>query len=96
LLIPWTIGFVLAVSLLRFAHLGALRNTLAGLSAAAAGLVIATGIKMLMPHRRRPAAVVFAGLAFALMIFAKMSLLVVLFALVPLSIAVARVEHARA
>jgi chromate transporter len=69
LLIPWIIGFGLALLLFRFAHLPLLRHMLAGLSAAAAGLLIATGIRLLRPHLGRPAALVFAALAFGLMAF---------------------------
>jgi hypothetical protein len=58
--------------------------------------LIATGIGMLMPHRRRPAALLFTALAFGLMAFAKLPLLIVLFSLTPLSIAVAGIERARA
>jgi chromate transporter len=58
--------------------------------------MIATGIKLLMPHRRRPAAVLFAALAFGLMAFTKLPLLVVLFTLTPLGIGVAYIESARA
>src|SRR5215471_692812 len=96
LLIPWTIGFTLGVTLLQYAHLPVLRNILVGLSAAAAGLLIATGIRMLMPHRGRAAALIFAGLAFGLMVVVKLPLLVALFGLLPLSIGVAGVQHARA
>ena len=95
LLIPWTIGFTLAVLLLQHAHHPVLRNVLAGVSAAAAGLLIATGIRMLRPHCGRPSALLFAALALGLVIVAKLPLLVVLFALVPLSIAVAGVERGR-
>ena len=49
-----------------------------------------------MPHWRRPAALLFAGLAFGLITFAKLPLLAVLFILVPLSIAIAGIEKARA
>ena len=96
LLIPWVIGFTLGVALLQHAHLPVLRNVLGGLSAAAAGLLIATGIRMLVPHRRRAAAVIFAGLAFALVAVGKLPLLVVLFGLLPLSIGVAGLERRRA
>src|SRR5262249_41524097 len=92
LLIPWAIGFALGVALLQHAHLPMLRNILAGLSAAA-GLLIATGIRMLMPHRRQAAALIFAGLAFGLVVLGKLPLLAVLFGLVPLSIGVASVER---
>ena len=64
-------------------------------SAAAAGLLIATGIRMLLPHRGRPAALLFAALAFGLMAFGKLPLLFVLLGLAPLSIAVAGIARAR-
>jgi chromate transporter len=81
---------------LEYAHLTVLRNILGGIAAAAAGLLIATGIRLLMPHRRRSAALLFAALAFSLILFGNLPLLVVLFGLVPLSIAVAGIENARA
>ena len=96
LVIPWTIGFTLAVLLLQHARIDLLRNILGGVSAAAAGLLIATGIRMLLPHRARPAALVFAALALGLVVIAKLPLLLVLFGLVPASIAVAYLEPARA
>ena len=96
LVIPWAIGFAIGVLLLEYAHLPLLRNVLGGVSATAAGLLIATGIRLLLPHRRRPAAVLFATLAFGLMAFAKLPLLVVLFTLAPLSIAAAAIGGARA
>jgi chromate transporter len=96
LVIPWVVGFSLGVLCLEYAHLTVLRNILGGIAAAAAGLLIATGIRLLMPHRRRPAALLFTALAFGLILFGKLPLLVVLFGLVPLSIAVAGIENARA
>ena len=51
---------------------------------------------MLMPHRRRPAALFFAVLAFAGIILAKLPLLTVLVGLVPLSIAVVGVMSPKA
>src|SRR5438045_5749025 len=53
LVIPWVVGFSLGVLCLEYAHLTVLRNILGGIAAAAAGLLIATGIRLLMPHRRR-------------------------------------------
>jgi chromate transporter len=97
LIIPWGVGLSLGVLYLKYAHLTVLRNILCGVAATAAGLLIATGIRLLMPHRsRRPAALLFAALAFGLMAFTKLPLLVILFSLVPLSIAVAGIENARA
>ena len=96
LVIPWSLGLALGLLCLEYAHLPVLRNTLGGIAAAAAGLLIATGIRLLLPHRNRPAALVFAALAYGLTTFGGLPLLFVLFGLVPLSIAVAGVEAARA
>jgi len=96
LLIPWGIGLSLGVLFLNYAHLPVVRHILGGVAAAAAGLLIATGIRLLKPHCRRPAALLFAALAFGLMTFSKLPLLVILFGLVPLSIALAGIGAARA
>jgi chromate transporter len=64
LVIPWGIGLALGLLYLKYAHLTVLRNILGGVAPAAAGLLIATGVRLLMPHRGRPAALLFAGLAF--------------------------------
>jgi chromate transporter len=96
LVIPWIIGLSVGLLFLEYAHLTVIRNVLGGIATAAAGLLIATGIRLLLPHRRRPPALFFAVLAFGLVTFAKLPLLVVLFGLVPLSIAVAGIEKARA
>jgi chromate transporter len=95
-LIPWAVGFSLGVIYLRHTHVVVLQNILGGISAAAAGLLIATGIRMLMPHRRRTRALVAAALAVGGMVFTKLPLLVVLFSLTPLSIAAAGIGAARA
>ena len=95
LVIPWSLGLALGLLCLEYAYMPVLRNILGGIAATAAGLLLATGIRLLMPHRRRPAALLFAGLAFALIIFGGLPLLVVLFGLAPFSIAVARIEAAR-
>ena len=96
LVIPWAIGLTLGLLCLEYAHLPVLRNILGGIAATAAGLLIATGLRLLLPHRRRPAALVFAGLAYGLITLGGVPLLAVLFGLVPLSIAVAGIENARA
>ena len=93
---PLAVGLVLGIMYLRYPHLPVIQKILGGISAGAAGMLIATGIKMLMPHRRRPAALFFALLAFAGIIFVKLPLLAVLAGLVPLSIAVAGVMSRRA
>jgi len=96
ILIPWTVGLSLGGLYLRFTHLAVLQNVLGGLSSAAAGLMIATGIRLLMPLRNRRAALLFAILAFVGLAFTKLSLLFVLLGLTPISIAVAGIASARA
>jgi chromate transporter len=95
IVIPWGIGFTIGALFLEYAHLTVIRNILGGVSATAAGLLIATGIRLLLPYRGHPAAVLFATLAFVLMAFSRLPLLVVLLGLVPLSIAVAAIGNAR-
>jgi chromate transporter len=94
-LAPLAVGLVLGTLYLRYPHLPIIQKMLGGLSAAAAGLLIATGIKMLLPHRNRPTALFFAALAFAGIVIAKLPLLTVLLGLVPLNIGVAAVEGLR-
>ena len=96
LVIPWSLGFAVGLLCIKYAQLPVVRNILGGIAAAAAGMLIATGLRLLMPHRRRPAALLLAALAFALITFVRLPLLVVLFGLVPLSIAVTGIEAARA
>jgi chromate transporter len=96
ILIPWTVGLALGGLCLGYAHLAVLQNILGGLSAAAAGLMIATGIRLLLPHRSRRTALLFAALAFAGMALTKLPLLFVLLGLAPASIAVAGIASARA
>ena len=96
LVIPWGLGLAAGVLLLGHAQYPLLQKILGGLSAAAAGLLMATGIRLLLPHRTRPAALIFAGLAFGLVTFVKLPLLIVLFGLVPISIVVTAVQTARA
>ena len=95
ILVPWTVGLSLGALVLQHAHVVLIRNILGGLSAAAAGLLIATGIRLLRPHRTRPTALLFAGLAFVGMAFVKLPLLVVLLALAPLSIGATAVGNTR-
>ena len=90
------VGLALGSLCLGYAHLAVLQNILGGLSAAAAGLMIATGIRLLLPHRSRRTALLFAALAFAGMALTKLPLLFVLLGLAPASIAVAGIVSARA
>lgn len=94
--VPWTIGFSLGALYLGYAHFGVLRNILGGISAAAAGLVVATGVRLLVAQRARPEGLLFASLAFAGMMFAKLPLVAVLIGLAPLSIAAAAIAAGKA
>ena len=96
ILVPWTVGFTLGAVLLSYAQNALLQGVLRGIAATAAGLIVATGLRLLAPYRRRPVALAFAGLAFVGLAIAKLPLLIVVLGLVPLSIAFARPEPARA
>jgi chromate transporter len=89
LVLPWSVGLALGVLCLRYAQAPLLRHVLGGVSASAAGLLIATGLRLLLPHRRRPLTIGLAGLAVVLMAFSRLPLPLVLVALLPLSIALA-------
>ena len=96
LAIPWTVGLSLGLLYLQYANLIALRNILGGIATSAAGLLIATGTRLLKPYHHRPAALLFAVLAFILITVGKLPLFAVLFSVVPLSILIAGIENARA
>jgi chromate transporter len=95
LLIPWTIGFSLGALFLQYAHLAVIQNILGGVASTAAGLLIATGIRILRPHRRRPAAWAITILAFVGIVLTSLPFLTVLFSLAALGIAVAGIENMR-
>jgi chromate transporter len=94
IVIPWSVGFTLGALFLHFADVGPLQGVLRGVSAVGAGLIIATGLRFLTPHRDRPMALLFALLAFLGLAIAKLPLLLVVVALAPLSIAAARTVRA--
>jgi chromate transporter len=96
ILVPWTVGLTLGALALQHTELAIVQRTLGGLSAAAAGLLIGTGLRLLLPHRRHPTALFFAASALIAMVSTRLPLPVVLLALAPLSIAVAGLEGARA
>lgn len=87
--IPLVIGFLVGQLLLAHAHVMVLQNVLGGVSAAAAGLIIATGLRMLMPYRRRLPAMIVVVVACGAIVFTKLPLLVVLTATALLSTAIA-------
>lgn len=85
-LIPGGGGLALGVLYLEFARLGVFHDILRGVSAAAAGLLVATGIRLMRAQRGRPVAWMFAALAFAGVGIVGLPLFAVLLCLVPLSI----------
>lgn len=95
ILLPWTAGLSLGGLVLQHAHLAIVHNILAGLSAAAAGLLIGTGLRLLMPQRSHPTALLLAAFAFAGMAFTRLPLPLVLLGLAPFSIAITAFESRR-
>src|SRR5579862_5056761 len=65
IVIPWTLGFAVGAFLLRHAESGVLHGALRGVAAAAAGLIIATALRLLLAYRDRPAAILLAAIVFA-------------------------------
>jgi chromate transporter len=55
ILVPWTVGLTIGSVVFRYAEIAVLQNILSGLSASAAGLLIGTGLRLLLPHRSRRA-----------------------------------------
>jgi chromate transporter len=86
-LLPGIFGFTLALLYLGQTRVPVIQNTLSGLSAAAAGLLLGTGLRFLTAHWRDARTVSIAALAFAALAIAKLPLLLVLAALAPLSVA---------
>jgi chromate transporter len=96
ILVPWTVGFALGAVLLHYTQIAVMQNMMRGVSAVGAGLIIATGIRLLRPHRSRKTALLFAAAAFAGLAFANFPLLPLVLVLVPLSIAAAYYDRATA
>jgi chromate transporter len=95
IVVPWTVGLSVGALVLEQTELATVQKILGGLSAAAAGLLIGTGLRLLMPHRRHGTALFFAASAFLGMAFTKLPLPVVLLGLAPLSIVASRRESVR-
>jgi chromate transporter len=89
LVAPFCLVLTLAALYTRYGEIGPVRNALAGVSAAAAGLVVATGIRMAMPYIKRRRALLFGAITFAGVALLRLPLVAVLAVMVPLSIAAA-------
>jgi chromate transporter len=89
----FSVPFVLVLGLAALYAAGgevpALRAALRGIAAAAAGLVVATGLKMVWAYRDRPWALALAGLALGAVGLLRWPLLPVLLALGPIGIVLA-------
>ena len=94
--LPGVAGFAIGTWLFRHTGIAMLQHILMGISAAAAGLMIATGLRLLRAYRRQPPALLIAALAFAGLALAKYPLLVVLVACAPLDIGAAALVGLRA
>jgi chromate transporter len=89
MLMPFVIVLALATLYARFADLAAVRGATNGVSAAATGLIIATGLKMARALKGVPWQIVMCALAFIAIALLRLPLLWVLAVLAPISIAIA-------
>ncbi len=89
MLAPMAIVIALGTLYAQYGDAGVVRRVFAGISAAAAGLVIATAIKMAAPFRTRPIAIAFGLAAFGLVGVLRLPMIEVVLVLAPISIAVA-------
>jgi chromate transporter len=96
MVIPVAVGSLGGALLLQHADGAILQNTLTGVAATAAGLIIGTGVRLLLPYRGEPAAWIVAALACGLIVFARLPLPVVLLTMAPISIALAAYRARRA
>jgi len=89
MLMPFVIVLILAALYARFADLEVVRGATIGVSAAATGLVIATGLRMARALKGIPWQIVMGALAFIAIALLRLPLLWVLAVLAPVSIAIA-------
>jgi chromate transporter len=86
LTLPLVLVLCLAALYGRYGALPGVDALLRGVGAAAAGLVLSTGLKMAAPLARRPQALVFLAATFAAVAWLRWPLLPVLLTLAPLSV----------
>jgi len=89
LLLPQVIVLLLAAALAEFAEVEAVRGACRGIAAAASGLVLAMALQMAEPIRRTAWQVGIAAVVFAVIGLARLPMLWVLAAVVPLSLGLA-------
>ena len=89
MLMPFVIVLVLAALYARFADVAAVRGATNGVSAAATGLILATGFRMARALKGIPWHIVMCALTFIAIALLRVPLLWVLAALAPVSIVLA-------
>jgi chromate transporter len=94
LTLPLVVVLGLAALYGRFGDVPGVDALLRGVGAAAAGLVLSTGLKMAAPLVRRPRALVFLAVTFAAVAWLRWPLVPVLLTLAPLSVLAAWVRRA--
>jgi len=86
---PFVIVVCLGALYSRFGELAGVQAALRGMSAVAAGLIVAMGLRMAVDFRRRPVAVLLAAATFGAIALARLPLPLVVLVLVPIGIALA-------
>jgi chromate transporter len=87
MVMPVVIVLCLATLYAEFSEVPTVEAMFRGLSSAAAGLVVATGIKMMLSLRKSPRALAFVALTIIAMAVLKVPLLLIVLTLLPLSFA---------
>ncbi|MEO8849664.1 MAG: chromate transporter, partial [Casimicrobiaceae bacterium] len=95
MIMPMVIVMVLATIYAHFSDLDIVRHAFNGVAAGASGLVLAMGLKMARSVRKDVVMLSIALVAFAAIALARLPLLWVLGAMVPISIAIAWSRRAR-
>jgi chromate transporter len=93
LTLPLVVVLLLAALYTRFGALPGVDAVLRGVGAVAGGLVLATGVKMAEPLRRRPRALAFLAVTFVVIALLGWPLLPVLLTLAPLSVLAAWMQR---
>jgi chromate transporter len=88
MLAPMVIVLLMGLAYLRYGDLPAVHALLRGIIAVGAGLIIATGLKMLWIYKRRPLALAIAGAVIIAIGFLRLSLLPVVVVLVAAGLAI--------